>query len=207
MSIAANMLKISTRVGVQRNCQITFMLMLQRLFLFVVMIQLAQMSLAQKPGTVIIHEPAFRYTITAPSGWVYDTEMAKEMRLSVVFYPDTTKWTKSPIVMYVNPTVKLDSNQTVEEVAQMDIKNFQKDSPEVKAAYFKTLKTYPQGFDCLVYKFENQAKNNYELVAYIEHGYHVLMIVMGTRNKNLFKQNEAAFDRLVTSYFDLNKKG
>ena len=78
MSIATNMLKISTHVSVQRNCQITFMLMLQRLFLLVVMIQLTLMSLAQKSGTVIIHEPAFRYTITAPSGWVYDTEMRRK---------------------------------------------------------------------------------------------------------------------------------
>lgn len=159
----------------------------------------------QNPGTAIIHEPAFRYTITAPNGWVYDEEMAREMRLNMVFYPDTTKWTKSPIVMYVNTTLKLDSNQTLEDVAEMDIINFSGDSPGVKAQFHKSLSTYPQGMEAMIYSFENEANNNYEWVAYIEHEYHVLMLVLGTRKHLLYEQNEQTFDRLVRSYYDLNR--
>tara|TARA_B110000046_G_scaffold135930_1_gene142184 strand:- start:2130 stop:2672 length:543 start_codon:yes stop_codon:yes gene_type:complete len=162
-------------------------------------------ALAQHHGTAIIHEPAFRYTITAPNGWVYDEVMAKEMRLNMVFYPDTTKWTKSPIVMYVNTTLKLDSSQTLEDVAEIDIKNFSGDSPGVKAEYQKTLSTYPQGMEAIVYSFKNSEKNNFEWVAYIEHEYYVLMLVMGTRKIALYEANESIFDRLVISYFDLNR--
>ena len=160
---------------------------------------------AQKTGTAIINELAFRYTVTAPTGWVHNEKIADEMRLNTVFYPDTTKWTKAPIVMYVNTTLKIDSNQTLEDVAVMDIKNFTGDSPGVKAEYHKTLKTYPQRMEAIVYSFENKENNNYEWVAYIEHEYHVIMLVMGSRDRALYELHEPTFDRLVISYFDLNK--
>ena len=57
----------------------------------------------------------------------------------------------------------------------------------------------------MIYSFENEANNNYEWVAYIEHEYHVLMLVMGTRKRLLYEQNEQTFDRLVRSYYDLNR--
>ena len=148
LGIVLRLLKISTKYSVQYFIgTITFMLMRTILITISVAFLFSIEVVGQNPGTAIIHEPAFRYTITAPSGWVYDEEMAREMRLNMVFYPDTTKWTKSPIVMYVNTTLKLDSNQTLEDVAEMDIINFSGDSPGVKAQFHKSLSTYPQGME------------------------------------------------------------
>lgn len=160
---------------------------------------------AQEHGTMIMHEPMFQYTLETPENWVYNEDIAHEMRLNMVFYPDTTKWTKSPVVMYVNTTFKTDSNQTVEDVAETDIQNFAGDSPGVEAVYYKTVETYPQGLDAVLYAFENTQNNNYEWVAYIEHDYHVIMIVFGTRDRALFEQHEALFTRFTMSYFDLSR--
>jgi len=165
---------------------------------------MAQGVLSQESSTVIVQDMGYGYTLTAPKGWKPDQKGAREMLLNAAFSPDSTSWSKSSVVIYANVTYKTDDDQALEEVINLDIEHFTKDSPGVKATKNKEILTFTQRKKATIYDFMNPAKKNFESVAYIDQGEIVIMIVMGTRDEKLFKAAKPDFERLVLSYYWLN---
>jgi hypothetical protein len=160
---------------------------------------------AQTGNTAIIYQTGHSYTLTVPEGWVSDSLSGISMMLDMCFHPDTTKWAKSPVVMYSTVTHKTDSNQTIEDVIKMDSEKFRESSPGVVVEKEKVIYTYPQNKPAHSVRFTNEAYKNYESVAYIEEKYHVIMIVVGSRDKEIYEANLPAFKRLAQSYYNLEQ--
>ena len=160
---------------------------------------------AQTGGTSIIYQTGYSYTLTLPEGWASDSSNAESMMLDMCFHPDTIKWTKSPVVMYSKITHKTDSNQTIDDVIKMDSEKFRESSPGVMIEKEKVVYTYPQNMPSHIVKFTNEMYKNFESVAYIEEKYHVVMVVIGSRDKDIYESNLRVFRRLTQSYYNLEK--
>ena len=159
----------------------------------------------QTSNTAIVFQTGHSYSLMAPEGWSVDTGSASAMMLDVCFHPDSVKWTKAPVVMYSTITHKTDSNQTIDEVITMDIEKFKKSSPGVEVSEERSLMTFPQNQEVRLVRFTNDKMNNYESVAYIEEDYHVVMIVVGSRERIIYESNLEAFEKLAQSYFNLEQ--
>lgn len=163
---------------------------------------------SQQSQTAIIHDIGYSFTLTAPTGWKYDMNAGRELGLPVVFYPDTSKWTTSPVVMYANVTFLNDSNQqNLEDVLRHDLDQFETRAygEKVVRTKIKTLKTFTQGRKAELYEFIVKKNNNYETVAYIEEENVVVMIVVGSRKPEVYERFKPALEKLVLSYYWLGE--
>src|SRR5690348_7645586 len=56
----------------------------------------------QETSPGIVHGPKTGFNITAPEGWVLDTEAGKEQGFSCVLYPKGSSWGDAKTAMYAN---------------------------------------------------------------------------------------------------------
>lgn len=160
-------------------------------------------SMAQSSSTVIIRQTTHAYTLTTPEGWLSDEENAQSMMIDMAFHPDTTKWTKAPVVMYSTITHKTSPDQLLEKVIEMDVVKFLENSPGAVSKTKKELMTFPQKKRAIIVEFRNEQLKNFESVAFVEEDYYVIMIVIGSRDPKFHDENQPAFEALVQSYFNL----
>jgi hypothetical protein len=142
-----------------------------------------------------------RYTLSAPEGWVVDTENGKAQGLQVVLYPKGTSWASGTVVMYANTVAKseADPSASAEKVMNDDIAAFRKQSPSLKVGELKQVKT-AKGKVALARDFEQSVGGNYEAVAYVDEPRSVVILALSARTKADFDRARPAFDRLIGSY-------
>lgn len=164
-------------------------------------LSLILLVLSLTPSSIFAAEASqARYTLSAPEGWVVDTESGKAHGLHVVMYPKGQSWTNGRVVMYGNAASKdLPGNTNAEQVMSADIEAFKKRSPELKVGELKTL-SVQQGKKVLLREFEGSIGGAYEAVAYIDEPKSVVILALSARTKEDFSAARSSFNEMLGSY-------
>ena len=151
---------------------------------------------AEDKNTGLVFGKDYAFAVTAPDGWVLDTESGIQQGLHAVFYPTGSSWKESQAVMYVNAAAKPD---TLDKFVEGDVANFRKGSPRLKVSDEEPLTV--EGKQRVVAKrFVEDQLGNFEAVAYVEESKVVVTLVLSARTQGEFDAALPAFRRLVSSY-------
>ena len=155
-------------------------------------------SLAEQTeqGTGLAYGKNHAYFLTAPEGWILDTECGASQRLYAVFYPKDSDW-NGPVAMYSNAAPR--DGRTITEAIQKDIDHMQGRSADIKVTDGGTTKTADGKMASLRY-FTGDNFGNYEAVGYVPEDKVVVNIVLTARNKAAFEESLQPFRKLVASY-------
>lgn len=155
-------------------------------------------SLAEQTeqGTGLAYGKNHAYFLTAPEGWILDTECGASQRLYAVFYPKDSDW-NGPVAMYSNAAPR--DGRTITEAIQKDIDHMQGRSADIKVTDAGTTKTADGKVASLRY-FTGDKFGNYEAVGYVPEDKVVVNIVLTARNKAAFEESLQPFRKLVASY-------
>lgn len=148
----------------------------------------------------IVYGKKFSFGITAPKGWVMDTEAGKSQQANVVFYHQGESWAEGNAVMYasvVNPTKR----KSLKQLTANDIANFKSENPRVKISVSVPLKTRDNRL-ALTYVFQNASAGALlERVTYLDMGGFFLTVVLTAKTKTAFEKALADHSSLVRSIF------
>lgn len=151
---------------------------------------------ADDKQTGLVYGKDYAFAVTAPAGWVLDTESGIQQGLHAVFYPTGSSWKDGKAVMYVNAAARPD---TLEKFVEGDVANFRKGSPRLKVTDEETPAL--EGKQRVVAKrFVEDQLGNYEAVAYVEESKVVVILVLSARTQAEFDAALPAFRKLVSSY-------
>jgi hypothetical protein len=137
------------------------------------------------------------YFLTAPPGWMLDTESGASQHVYAVFYPKGSSWDDGPAVMYSNAQT-LDG-RSLQKAFEKDFKDLQTKSPDLKATDGGFLETKDKKQALLKY-YTGDRYGNYEAVAYVPEKTVVANIVLTARTKAEYDRALPSFKLLVGSY-------
>jgi hypothetical protein len=175
---------------------------MKRLFSFLsfLLILSASTNAQDSTQTGLLYGHNNAYYLTAPGGWIMDTESGKEDGLTAVFYPKGSTWADAETVMYTTFTnFDTTKNETISDIIRHDSINFKANSPQLS---IKKQKAIPisKTKKALLYSFTGDANGNSEEVAYIPEKKGVVMIIISSRNKNGCINHHKSYESLVRSY-------
>lgn len=140
------------------------------------------------------------FYLTAPVGWIMDTESGKDMGITAVFYPQGSSWADGETVMYTTFTsFDTTKNETLKDVLRYDSVQYKTSSPNIRITQQKSVPV-GKGRMASVWSYSGDVNGNYELVAYIPEHKGVTMIIISSRSKNGCTNNYRNFESLVKSY-------
>ncbi|MBI5175443.1 MAG: hypothetical protein HY986_21340 [Candidatus Melainabacteria bacterium] len=155
-------------------------------------------------GSGIFYGEGHSYALSAPSGWVLDTQAGRSQGLVAVFYPRGSSWSDSPVVMY-SRIVKRDG-RSLEKVIRADIDYMKEASPEIKESKQEPI-PYGNPSKPAQLRYLSADKNgNVEAVAYMEEPDWVVFCVLSARNQEQFEKAVPALKELVSSYHYLTNQ-
>lgn len=149
---------------------------------------------AKNSGIVTGMDHAFG--LTAPKGWVLDSEAGKGQDLAVVVYPKGSTWVTAETVMYGAANLKATGKDTLDDMIKMDVEETRRSDPGLKVTDGKPLKT-EDGKKAVVKYLEGI---NHEAVAFIDEEKVVSTLVLSSRTKEGFTKALPAFREFVGSY-------
>jgi hypothetical protein len=155
---------------------------------------------SQNAGGIVYGGKA-AFNITAPEGWVLDTESGAEQGLPCVLYPKDSSWSDAKTVMYA----KVAGGDTdAEAFAAWAIKEMKKKkgSPKEKIASGKTrggevyfINEYPA----------TATYSQWERVAYIQLPGAVAYVVLSSRNEESYQKDKHALEDALKTIFYIRK--
>src|SRR5947208_12023023 len=156
---------------------------------------LAPRMLGQEtPRGGIVTGPKAAFNITAPEGWVLDTESGKHQDLPCVLYPKSSSWADAKTVMYA----KVASPQCggVNAFVEWAIEGMKEKhgTPKQKIASGKTKDRHDYFIN------EYPATKNYsqwERVGYIQLPQAVAYIVLSSRDKTSYQKDSGALEKVL----------
>jgi hypothetical protein len=183
--------KYQWSVATMRVAKITFILALM-LSTFLV----PTFALIQERGTGLCYGKDHAYFLTAPSGWILDTESGASQGIFATFYPKGSDW-DGPVVMYSNAAGR--EGLSPEAAVNRDVQSLRDKSPKLKVSDAEALETKDKK-PVLVRYFTGDNHGNYEAAAYVMEKNIVANLVLTARNQAQFDSALPAFRNLVTSY-------
>lgn len=151
----------------------------------------------------IIYGTDHAYNVTAPKGWVLDTQAGVQQGVHAVFYPVGTTWADAKAVMYSRIYDK--KGRTFDEVIADDLKHQATDAPDFKAEDKEDIDC-TKGAKAKIKYLTGDMYNSHEAVAYIDEPKKVIIVVMSSRQKDNFEPTLKPFKDLVKSYFWVTDK-
>lgn len=139
-------------------------------------------------------------TFCAPDGWVLDNGIMNDQGIYAVFYPADSNFQnakESGTFMYFNVVGKA-PDETVAKMMAGDADQAKHDAPASIVKQGDPIKTGDVPVPTL--RFAPGYSNRFEAVAYIGEEKVLVMVVISSKNEDLFKQDYPAFVRLVQSY-------
>lgn len=176
------------------------------LILFVSVFSFQTFSQVDTAHTGLLYGYNHSYYLSAPIGWILDSESGKDQGLDAVFYPKGSTWADAETVMYTTFTsFDTTKHETLKEVIASDSVNFKLNSPKLSINKQEPIsiskdKNPSKDKNAIVYNYSGDVNGNYETVAYITEKKGVSMIILSSRNKNGCINNYKAFESLVKSY-------
>ncbi len=148
-------------------------------------------------GTGLAYGTKHAYFLTAPHGWMLDTDSGKSQHIFAAFYPKGSSWSDGDVVMYSNAAAR--DNKTPEQAIEDDYKELKKKSSKLKIEDGGTLTTRDKK-QAVVKYFKGDKWGNTEAVGYVVEPTVVANIVMSARTAEAFEASLPAFRQLVASY-------
>jgi hypothetical protein len=166
------------------------------LILAVVSVQSPILAEKTVEGTGLAYGKNHAYFLTAPPGWILDTESGTAQGIFAVFYPKGSSW-KGPVVMYSNAADR--EGRSPEAAVKADVHAMRQSNPALKVVRGESLRT-KDNKETVVRYFSGDRYGNYEAAAYVVEKNIVANIILTARSKAAFESELPAFRRLVGSY-------
>jgi len=166
----------------------------------VVVVLCAVAAFAQSSGDAgILYGTDYVFTVTAPAGWILDSESGKSQGFCAVLYESGKTWLNADTVIYANTVSKrIKGQETLQEFLAYDVASFKKRSPALSVTPAADLKT-KEG-KAIVRRFEGDQHGNFEAVAYLDEEFTIVMLVLSSRTKAGLESAYPTFEKLVGSY-------
>jgi hypothetical protein len=146
------------------------------------------------------------YFLTAPKGWIFDDEAAREEGIKAVFYPKGENWVDAETAMYTNwAAYDTTKNEKFTDIINADINNFKTNSKGIIIKKEKVI-LLDKKKKAIVYSFINEKEQFFEQVAYIEEKKGAVLIILTSKTKAGLSKNNAFFTELIKSYNFLTDK-
>lgn len=168
------------------------------LLALVLMLWLQLPTLAEETecGTGLAYGKDHAYFITAPHGWLLDTESGASQGGYAVFYPQGSSW-NGPAVMYSNAAGR--DGRPPDEAIKHDEQQMHQGNDKLKVVDGGTIKT-KDNKTAVVRYFTGDKFGSYEAAGYIVEKNVVANIILTARNKAAYDAALPAFRSLVESY-------
>ena len=142
----------------------------------------------------IVHGPKAGFNITAPEGWVLDTESAKGQDMPCVLYPKGSSWADAKTGMYAK--VASPEWEGVNAFVAMAIKEMKAKhgTPKEKIASGKT----KDGHDYFINEYPaTKTYSQWERVGYVQLPQGVAYIVLTSRDKPSYQKDSGALEKVL----------
>lgn len=160
---------------------------------------------AKDLNTGIVYGPGHSFSVKAPEGWELDNRSGAAQGLHAVFYPQDSSWSDAAIVMYANAADRTDpAHASRSALIDFDIAQLQRKNPGLMVTDRPAVKT-GDGREAVVKVFQGDEGGNFEAVAYIEEAKVVTMLVLSSRDEEVFQSCYSVFEQLVGSYRSLTE--
>jgi hypothetical protein len=146
----------------------------------------------------IVHGPKAGFNITAPEGWVIDTEAGKGQDLPCVLYPKDTSWAHAKTGMYAK--VASPQWEGAEAFVAWAIKGMkaQHGTPKQKIAVGKT----KDGHDYFINEYPaTKTYSQWERVGYVQLPHAVAYIVLSSGDHASYKKDSGALEDVLKNTF------
>jgi hypothetical protein len=147
-------------------------------------------------GTGLAYGVDHAYFLTAPRGWILDTESGASQGVFAVFYPRGSSW-DGPVVMYSNAADR--EGRSPDAAVKHDIQAMRENNPKLKVADGENLATKDKK-QALIRYFTGDSYGNCEAAGYVVEKNIVVNMILTARNKTEFDSAMPAFRALVGSY-------
>lgn len=157
----------------------------------------------EKDPVGIVHGPKAGFDITAPEGWVLDTEAGKGQGFQWVLYPKSSSWADAKTAMYAK--VASPRWEGVNAFAQWAIQDMKEKHgmPKEKIASGKT----KDGHDYFINEYP--ATKNYsqwERVGYVQLPQGVAFIVLTSRDQASYQKDSDVLEKVLQSLVSVEPK-
>jgi tetratricopeptide (TPR) repeat protein len=157
----------------------------------------------EKDPAGIVHGPKAGFDITAPEGWVLDTEAGKGQDMPCVVYPKDSSWADAKTVMYAK--VANPQWEGVNTFVQWAIQGMKEKHglPKEKIASGKT----KDGHDYFINEYP--ATKNYsqwERVGYVQLPQGVAYIVLTSRDQASYQKDSGVLEKVLQSLVSVEPK-
>ena len=144
----------------------------------------------------IVHGPKAGFNISAPEGWVLDTEAGKEQGLACVLYPKGSSWGDAKTAIYAN--VASPEWEGVNAFVAMAIKEMKAKhgTPKETIASGKT----KDGHDYFINEYPaTKTYSQWERVGYVQLPQGVAYIVLTSRDQPTYQKDAGALEKVLKS--------
>lgn len=149
-------------------------------------------------GIVTNQEHAF--SMTAPKGWIIDSESGKKFRIGLVFYPVGTEWGKGDMMLYVRTRPKIGAVKTIDQQIEFTLNDYHAHGHPNYKLEEKTTYKVSNGSLAIIAKFSGDSWNNYEMIGYLDEENVINFLVLNARNKAAFDTSQETFFQILDSY-------
>jgi tetratricopeptide (TPR) repeat protein len=159
--------------------------------------------LGEETSPGIVHGPKAGFNITAPEGWVLDTEAGKGQGFQCVLYPKVSSWRDAKTVMYAN--VAAPQWEGVNVFVAMAIKEMKAKHgiPKEKIASGKT----KDGHDYFINEYPaTKTYSQWERVGYVQLPQGVGYIVLTSRDQTSYKKDSGVLEKVLQSLVAVEPK-
>jgi tetratricopeptide (TPR) repeat protein len=142
----------------------------------------------------IVHGPKAGFDITAPEGWVLDTESGKDQDMPCVLYPKGSSWADAKTAIYAN--VAGPEWEGVNAFVTMAIKEMKarRGAPKEKIASGKT----KDGHDYFINEYPaTKTYSQWERVGYVQLPQGVGFIVLTSRDRASYQKDSGALEKVL----------
>jgi tetratricopeptide (TPR) repeat protein len=157
----------------------------------------------EKDPAGIVHGPKAGFDITAPEGWVLDTEAGKGQGFPCVLYPKGSSWGDAKTAMYAN--VAGPQWEGINGFVAMAIKEMKAKhgTPKEKIASGKT----KDGHDYFINEYPaTKTYSQWERVGYIQLPQGVGYIVLTSRDQANYQKDSGALEKVLQSLVSVEPK-
>jgi hypothetical protein len=139
------------------------------------------------------------FLVSAPAGWVTDTETGKKLGGCCVFYPEGSSWDNAITVMYPNIVAKKPGQATLKEFMENDLEGFKSHDPDLTYEDSKDL-SVGDGRTGKVRYFYGVNRGSSEAVAYVDEPKVIALLVLSSKTRKGLNDSMRDFQQLLQSY-------
>lgn len=117
-----------------------------------------------------------------PKGWIADYETGKQLGICCVYYPEGSTWNDAETVLYPNIATKRPGQQTLQELMDYDLSEFQKNNSTLSYENGEDIPLTHGRIAKLRY-FYGVNKGSSEAVAYINESKIIAIVVLSSKTQ------------------------